>query len=563
MAGVNPRDNVPLLLRSLLDRGPRIQSDNLIITKVEGGSHTMTFGEHSSRSKRLASALAKAGIKIGDVVGTLMWNSTWHLHCYHGISCMGAIMHTLNLRLGPKDLGYIIEHASDRFVICDADMLELLAQVDDTYLNKVELVVAVGTDCQPGKWQAPGKLVGKTRDFEEFLMSGSDGFLWPDLLETTTHAICYTSGTTGNPKGAAYSHRSTYLHTLASAGTDQLGISGSEVVLPFVPMFHVLSWGVPFVLLMLGTRTVFNSRFMDPGTLLDLMTEWKVSFSTGVPTVWQGVRALIDQRGVEKVRPALKLRMLTCGGSAPPAEMMQWYGEKLGVEFLQGWGMTETNPLGSFGRRIAKHKDLSKSDSELFANIKKAGLPCTGVDVRIADPDNLDNDLPNGKPGELLVRGPWIIAEYYKHPAPDKFHKGWLITGDIALLDEEGAIIISDRSKDVVKSGGEWISSIDLENTIAAMKEIAMACVVAMPHPKWDERPVAIVTIAPGVDGKGLLERVHEHCSKDFAKFQLPDDVLVWDSIPLTSTGKLDKKVVRDKLNKQGYVLPSLQKSKL
>uniref|UniRef100_A0A7S1W5N2 AMP-dependent synthetase/ligase domain-containing protein n=1 Tax=Alexandrium catenella TaxID=2925 RepID=A0A7S1W5N2_ALECA len=558
MAAADPRDHHPLLLSTLCDRGVRMQPDNLIITKTGAGYNTITYLEHQARAKRLASSLSNWGVKVGDCVATLNWNTAWHLQCYHAISCMGAILHTLNLRLGPADLGYIIRHATDRVIIADENLLETLGKVDTAVLGAVELFICCGEDGVPGKWKLPPTIpAAKARDFDAFLRAGSEAFAWPDLPETALHALCYTSGTTGNPKGAAYSHRSTYLHTLASGGADQLGLRGCDVVLPFVPMFHVLSWGVPFMTLMLGARTVLNGRFMDPDTVLDCFIDWGVHVSTGVPTVWQGVRAAAEKRGLAKVAEGLRLRLLTCGGSSPPPEMMAWFLDKLNVEFLQGWGMTETNPLGSLGRRMAKYKDISRSPDELFQNITKAGLPLPGVEVRIADSADLDKDMPAGQPGELLVRGPWIIQAYFRIDAADKFHNGWLITGDVAKIDEEGAIVISDRSKDVIKSGGEWISSIDLENHIASMPGIVMAAVVAVPHPRWDERPLAAVVLEPGTSQDGLLERVHEHCLKKFAKFQLPDDVLVWPSLPLTSTGKLDKKVIREKLKTERYTLPS------
>mmetsp|Transcript_91499 Transcript_91499/g.296148 ORF Transcript_91499/g.296148 Transcript_91499/m.296148 type:complete len:568 (-) Transcript_91499:171-1874(-) len=556
--GVNPRDTFPLLLKTLIDRGAIIQPDNLIVTKTSKGYSSVTFVEHQLKAQQLASALQRWGVRIGDRVGTLMWNSTQHLHCYHAISCMGAVLHTLNLRLSPKDLGFIIEHAADRLIFSDADLLALLAKVDASVLAKVELFVCSGADWEAGAYALPDELpAARSTSFEAFLATGSPDFLWPDVPETSPHALCYTSGTTGNPKGAAYSQRSTYLHTLASAGTDQLGLSGSHVILPFVPMFHVLSWGVPFTALMLGTRMVFTGKLMDPDSLLDAMVDWKIQFSTGVPTVWQGVKGAIMKRGLEKMAKFLHLKVLTCGGSSPPAAMMRWFADNLGVDFLQGWGMTETNPLGSVGRRIVKHKDLTRSTTELFNNITKAGLPIPGVEIRIADSEDLDKEMPLGTPGELLIRGPWIIAEYFQFDAKDKFHKGWLITGDVARLDEEGAINITDRSKDVIKSGGEWISSIDLENHISAMAEVAMAAVVAMPHPRWDERPVAVIKLADAGVEAGIFERVTEHCLQAFAKFQLPDDVLVWKEIPLTSTGKIDKKIIRQRLADEGYVLPT------
>eukprot|EP00932_Pfiesteria_piscicida_P007184 SRR837773.17180.p1 GENE.SRR837773.17180~~SRR837773.17180.p1 ORF type:complete len:350 (+),score=99.78 SRR837773.17180:137-1051(+) len=301
---------------------------------------------------------------------------------------------------------------------------------------------------------------------------------------------------------------------------------------------------------------------MDPNSLLDAMIDWRVSISTGVPTVWQGLQGAIKQRGVDKMKSLLRLRTLTCGGSAPPAAMMKWYLDNLNVEFLQGWGMTETNPLGSLGKRVVKHSDLSRSADDLFNNITKAGLPLPGVEIRIADPDDLDKELPRGSPGELLVRGPWIIAEYFQVNAADKFHKGWLITGDVAKIDEEGAINITDRSKDVIKSGGEWISSIDLENHIVGMADVAFAAVVAVPHPRWDERPVAVIALNEGANAEDVRRRLNDHCLKAFAKFQLPDDILVWKEIPMTSTGKIDKKVIRKRLADENYKLPTVEEPK-
>lgn len=566
-ASINPRDHVPLLLRSLCDRGPRLQPDNLVITQLSNGYHTITYREHHVRSLQLASSLSRWGVRIGDRVGSMLWNSAWHLQVYHAVSCMGAVLHTMNLRLGPKDLGFTVQHANDRIIFSDADLLELLGKVDREILDRVELFIGCGADGVPNQWSLPSTIpAAKTVDYEAFLQRGTPDFVWPELPETALHALCYTSGTTGVPKAAAYSHRSTYLHTLASVGTDQLGVGGAHVVLPFVPMFHVLAWGIPFMALMQGTRLVFSGRRTDPDSMLDAMLEWGVQMSGGVPTVWQGLKSAIERRGLDSIRKNLKLRTLICGGSAPAPALMSWFWERLGVEFVQIWGMTETNPLGTIARKVAKYKDLALSAEELFKNTTKAGLPCPGVELRVVSSEDLDKDVPAGQAGELLVKGPWVIAEYFQVNAKEKFHKGWLITGDVAKLDEEGALVISDRSKDVIKSGGEWISSIDLENHIASMEGLASAAVVAVPHPRWDERPVAIVTLAPGA-AKGtreaLSEKVLQHCLKAFAKFQLPDEVLIWDELPLVGTGKVDKKAIRDRLKQQGYVLPTLRESKL
>jgi fatty-acyl-CoA synthase len=562
---IDARDHVPLLLRTLCDRGAKVQPDNLIITKVKDDYLTITYREHQIRSLRLGSALARWGVRIGDRVGTLLWNNAWHLQAYHAISCMGAVLHTVNARLGSKDMGYIVWHSGDRVIIVDSDLFDHLASLRQKILNRLELFVAVGLDGVPGQWTRPHNIPEtKVKDYEDFLNSGTVKFLWPEINEISPHSLCYTSGTTGVPKGVIYSQRSTFLHTVVNmVAADQYAIDGTMIVNPFVPMFHVLSWGFPFATLMLGTRTVFTGRFSTGSDLLDTLLKWRVEMSTGVPTVWQSFQAEVMKRGVGKVRSGLNLRTLITGGSAPSMDMQEWYYQNLGVEIMQGWGMTETNPSGTIAKRIGKYSDLRKSLKEQFTNITKAGIPAPGVDVRIADPNNYDKEKPHGEPGEMLVRGPWIITRYFQHDAPEKFHRGWLVTGDIAKIDAEGAVILMDRSKDAVKSGGEWISSVDLENHICAMSEISSAAVIGAPHPKWDERPVAIVTLNNDVEypsnKDSFMERVNKHCSQNFAKFQWPDDVVIWEELPLNSTGKIDKKAIRDKLQKDGYILPSLR----
>ncbi|CAE7306496.1 alkK, partial [Symbiodinium pilosum] len=319
-------DLEPLLLSRICDRGVELQPENLIVTRTQSGYVKQTYAEHGRRAKQLASALSKWGVKIEDRVATLMWNTGWHFECYHAISCMGAVLHTLNLRLSAADQNYIISHAQDRIIIADAVLLKNLAEVDPAVLASVELFICVGEDGEPGKWSLPPELdVKKAVDYETFLATGSEDFQWPLVPETSTMGLCYTSGTTGRPKGVGYSQRSTYLHTLMSNGVDQLAISGRQVVLPFVPMFHVLSWGVPFNILMMGCRAVFPSSFTDAGSLLQAMGDWKVQLSCGVPTVWQGVRSQIEKEGLAQWKPKLALQRLVCGGSAPAPEMMRWY----------------------------------------------------------------------------------------------------------------------------------------------------------------------------------------------------------------------------------------------
>tara|TARA_B100001250_G_scaffold10685_1_gene9279 strand:- start:187 stop:1395 length:1209 start_codon:yes stop_codon:yes gene_type:complete len=392
-------------------------------------------------------------------------------------------------------------------------------------------------------------------DYDDFIKGQPTIYNWPDIDETSPMGLCYTSGTTGKPKGVMYTNRSTYLHTLTESLPDALGLSSLDSLLGIVPMFHAMGWGLPFAASMLGCKQVMPHRFMVPDVILKLMEDEEVTISAGVPTIWQGVRATLEANSGKF--DLSKLGRLTCGGSAPPQEMMRWYWDSYEVEMIQGWGMTETNPLGTVSRKIAKRSHLGSSEDQQFENIAKAGLAMPSLDIEIFD-ENW-NALPHDGEavGELCIKGPWIASEYYNDPQPDKFHDGWLVTGDVAKIDSEQYVMIADRSKDLIKSGGEWISSVDLENHIVAMPGVAQAAVVARPHPKWDERPVALVVMNEGSELNSPA--VIEHCSSIFAKWQLPDEVIETDNIPLTSTGKIDKKTIRAKLDNEGYLLPDLR----
>jgi acyl-CoA synthetase (AMP-forming)/AMP-acid ligase II len=539
----------PLLLSRLMERGPLLAPREEIVTRTEAGLHRQTYADLRRRSHQLAHALADHGIQVGDRVASFLWNNHRHLELYYAVPSMGAVLHTLNIRLGARDLEYIVNHAGDRVVFVDDDLLPLLEPIAAA-CPTVELWVVCGDGDVPAT-KLPGKVVG----YEEWIAGRSTEYRWPDLDENAPMGLCYTSGTTGNPKGVMYTHRSTYLHTMAQAMTDSVSLSATDSVCPIVPMFHAMSWGMPFTSTMLGCKQVLGSRFMAPKDLLDLMAAEQVTISAGVPTIWQGVRAAVE---ADPGRWELSnLTRVTCGGSAPPVSLMRWYWDTLGVEMIQGWGMTETNPLGTISRKVAKRRQLRLSEDEQFANIAKAGLPIPGLEIEIVD-ENWKPLPHDGKAvGELLIRGPWIASEYYNNPQPEKFHDGWLVTGDVAKIDPEQYLIIADRSKDLIKSGGEWISSVDIENEIVAVPGVAQSAVVAQPHPKWDERPVALVVRAPGASVTG--EQVLAHLGTRFAKWQLPDEIVFVDALPLTSTGKLDKKVIRANLGEQGYKLPDLR----
>ena len=540
----------PLLMSNILDRGAKVAPEEEIVTATEQGVRRQTYRETRNRAHQLAHALQAAGIGVGDRVGTFMWNGTRHLEAYHACAGMGAVLHTLNIRLGAKDLEYIINHAEDKLIIIDADLLPLLEALQAVIPSVRQVVVAAEEGFAGWSTNLPGAI-----DYEAFINGQPTHYDWPQMDECAPLGLCYTSGTTGHPKGVEYEHRSQYLHTLTQCMTDSMALSAADVILGIVPMFHAMGWGVPWSALMLGCKQVMPHRFMNPARLLELMVSEGVTLSAGVPTIWQGVKGLVEAN--PGAYDLSCLSRVTCGGSAPPPSLIRWYWETLGVEMVQGWGMTETSPLAALSRRVMKRSQLKLSDEERFANLAKAGQIMPGLELDIFDESF--NRLPHDgeSVGEILVRGPWICSEYYRNPQPERFHDGWLITGDVGKIDPEEYLIISDRSKDLVKSGGEWISSVDLENHIVAMDGVAQACVVAQPHPKWDERPVALIVVAPGMSVNA--QQVLEHCAIAFAHWQLPDDIIPVEGIPLTSTGKMDKKAVRANLAEQGYQLPDLR----
>ena len=540
----------PLLMSNILDRGAKVAPEEEIVTATEQGVRRQTYRETRNRAHQLAHALQAAGIGVGDRVGTFMWNGARHLEAYHACAGMGAVLHTLNIRLGAKDLEYIINHAEDKLIIIDADLLPLLEALQAVIPSVRQVVVAAEEGFAGWSTNLPGAI-----DYEAFISGQPTHYDWPQMDECAPLGLCYTSGTTGHPKGVEYEHRSQYLHTLTQCMTDSMALSAADVILGIVPMFHAMGWGVPWSALMLGCKQVMPHRFMNPARLLELMVSEGVTLSAGVPTIWQGVKGLVEAN--PGAYDLSCLSRVTCGGSAPPPSLIRWYWETLGVEMVQGWGMTETSPLAALSRRVMKRSQLKLSDEERFANLAKAGQIMPGLELDIFDESF--NRLPHDgeSVGEILVRGPWICSEYYRNPQPERFHDGWLITGDVGKIDPEEYLIISDRSKDLVKSGGEWISSVDLENHIVAMDGVAQACVVAQPHPKWDERPVALIVVAPGMSVNA--QQVLEHCATAFARWQLPDDIIPVEGIPLTSTGKMDKKAVRANLAELGYQLPDLR----
>ncbi|MBQ75501.1 MAG: fatty-acid--CoA ligase [Gammaproteobacteria bacterium] len=540
--------NTPLLMSRILGRGAQLDPNEEIVTLLEHGTHRQTLRTTWDRANQLAGALKALGIGVGDRVASFMWNNYRHLELYQAVPSMGAVLHTINIRLSPTDLEYIINHAADRVIFADEDLLPLLEPLLDK-IPSVELLII----CRHG--EGGDSSFPNTVDYEDFIADANANYEWPEISENSPMGLCYTSGTTGKPKGVMYTNRSTYLHTLAQALTDSMNLSSLDAICGIVPMFHAMGWGLPFSASMLGCKQVMPHRFMSPDKIVELMVEEEVTLSAGVPTIWQGVKGILEENPGKY--DMSHVSRLTCGGSAPPVSLMRWYWDTLGVEMIQGWGMTETNPLATLSRKVAKRSHINLTEDQQFENIAKAGLTMPGLEVKIADEEwkTLPND--GEAVGELLIRGPWICSEYYNNPQPEKFQDGWLVTGDVAKIDPEEYVIIADRSKDLIKSGGEWISSVDLENYIVAMDGVVQAAVVAQPHPKWDERPVALVILS---EGSNVTEEIIlEHCVEIFAKWQLPDDVIFVEQIPLTSTGKIDKKTIRLQLSNEGYQLPDLR----
>ena len=538
----------PLLMSRILGRGAQLDPNEEVVTLMPNGTHRQTLKATWQRANQVAGALSAMGIQEGDRVASFMWNNYRHLELYQAVPSMGAVLHTLNIRLGTADLEYIINHAGDRVIFADEDLLPLLEPLLDKMPTVEKIII-----CRHG--EGGETTFGETEDYEAFIGDQPTQYAWPNIDENAPMGLCYTSGTTGKPKGVMYTHRSTYLHTINQAMTDSMNLSALDAVCGIVPMFHAMGWGVPFTASMLGCKQVMPHRFMDPARLLQLMCDEEVTLSAGVPTIWQGVKTVLENNPGKYDTQLLS--RLTCGGSAPPVSMMRWYWQEHGIEMIQGWGMTETNPLGTLSRKVAKRSHLTLSEDQQFDNIAKAGLASPGLEIEIFD-ENWETLPHDGEAvGELLIRGPWICSEYYNDPQPEKFHDGWLVTGDVAKIDQEEYLIIADRSKDLIKSGGEWISSVDLENHIVALPGVRQAAVVAQPHPKWDERPVALVILLEGANVTKDL--ILDHCAEIFAKWQLPDDVIFVHEIPLTSTGKIDKKVIRSQLESEDYLLPDLR----
>ena len=495
------------------------------ITGPGAESVEASFAEVARRSEQLAKALSRLGIGDSDRVGTFLWNNQTHLEAYLAVPAMGAVLHTLNLRLFPEQLAYVINHAEDQVIICDSSIAGLLARVRDQ-IPTVRHIVTVG--------DGDTSALGTTLDYDELLAAEEPGYDWPRLDERQAAAMCYTSGTTGNPKGVVYSHRSTFLHTMAITAGSSLGISERDSVLSIVPMFHANAWGTPYGGFLTGADLIMPQQFLQAAPLSAIIDRFRPTLSAGVPTIWSDLLRYSQANPVD----LSCLRMITAGGAAVPRQLIERFRDELGVEMVQGWGMTETSPLCS----LATPPRQAAPDEEIEWRAK-TGRIVPGVEVRICGDDG--GVLPNDgeSVGEFEVRGPWITGSYYGDPSPDRFHDGWLRTGDIGSLDPQGYMQISDRSKDVIKSGGEWISSVELENEVMAHPGVVEAAVIAVPDERWSERPLVAVVIEDGVElsPDDLLAFLTPRVSK----WWLPERWAIIDEVPKTSVGKFDKKVLR------------------
>jgi len=525
--------NFPLTIGSLVDHAARFHGDTGIVSvNTLGGTETTNWRQVGANAHRLGDALTRLGLDPQTRCATIGWNNRRHLEIYFGVSSAGFVCHTINPRLFPEQLVYIITHADDRVLFIDKSFVPLVKAIRDQIPCVEHIVLMGGHDAD-----AAAELDGLSF-FDDLIATGSPDFAWPDFEETTASSLCYTSGTTGNPKGVLYSHRTTVLHALASNAPDCIGFSARDVVLPVVPMFHVNAWGTPYACAQVGAQLVLPGPGLDGPSLVALIDQYKVSIALGVPTIWLGLLGEARASGSQLD----SLTRTVVGGSACPPSMMAAFREDYGVEVIHAWGMTEMSPLGTTNQLLTKHADLPVA--EQHAMRENQGRPPWGVDLKIVDPDG--NTLPNDgvAQGDLMVRGHWILDAYFHTTADDTLIDGWFPTGDVATLDPDGYLSIKDRSKDIIKSGGEWISSVDLENIAISHPALADAAVIGARHEKWDERPVLIAVAA---HGRNPTEAEVLSVFEDkIARWQVPDRVVFTDVLPRNATGKVLKRNLRD-----------------
>jgi len=525
----------PLTLTHILRHNERLYGQKEVVSRVGESLHRYTYADFQQRVRKLANVLRSLGVHKGDRVATFAWNHYQHLELYFAVPCAGAVLHTVNIRLFPEQLAYVFNHAEDRIVFIDSTLAPLVEHVQDK-LQTVEQYVVLGDGHISETTLTP------TRAYEALMAEASDDFEFPELDERETLGLCYTSGTTGNPKGVLYTHRAIFLHSVVSSMAGGLGLSEADVVFPVVPMFHANAWGLPFSAVLCGAKLVFPGPFLQPRDLAQLIQDENVTVAAGVPTLWIGLYHLLQNERYD-IR---HLRTMLVGGSAVPRALIEGFEKEFGVQILHAWGMTEMAPLGTSAH--LKSYMLDWPEEERFRVRAKQGVPAPGVEMRIVDDQG--NILPwDGQSvGELQVRGLWIASAYYHDPdasreafTPD----GWFRTGDVATIDPEGFMEITDRTKDLIKSGGEWISSVALENALMAHPKVMEASVIAVHHDKWQERPLAVVVPVPEQKGDLTKAELIEFLRSQVATWWLPDDIVFVEQIPKTSVGKFDKKALR------------------
>lgn len=536
-----------LLISSLIEFAARHHRDAEIVSRrVEGDIHRYTYTELAQRSKQLANALDALKVAHGDRVASIAWNGYRHMEMYFGVSGSGRVLHTINPRLHPEQVAWIVNHAEDQVLCFDMTFLPLVQAVHAKCPTVRQWVALCDADKLPADSGIPGLV-----SYEQWIGAQSMHYRWPQLDENTASSMCYTSGTTGNPKAALYSHRSTVLHAYGAALPDVMCLSARDAVLPVVPMFHVNAWGIPYSAALTGAKVVFPGPALDGKSLYELIEAEGVTFAAGVPTVWQMLLGHVQSVGGK----FSTLNRTVIGGSACPPAMIDAFEQGYGVKVLHAWGMTEMSPLGTLCTLKNKHLKRSKEEQQRIS--QKQGRAIFGVDMKIVNSEGLEQPWDGKTYGDLLVRGPWILERYYKGDSPlvmDEQGQGWFPTGDVATIDEDGFMQITDRTKDVIKSGGEWISSIDIENIAMGHTAVAMAACIGMPHPKWDERPIVVVALKPGVQVS--REAILAFYEGKIAKWQIPDDVVFVDAIPLGATGKMLKTKLREQF--KDYQLPTV-----
>lgn len=534
----------PLMISDLIEFAAINHGKEEIVSRsVEGPIHRYTFKDCAARSRRMAKMLTKLGVAQEDRVATMAWNGYRHMELYYGISGMGAICHTINPRLFPEQIVFIVNHAEDKYIFTDLTFVPLFEKLADK-MPTVKGFIIMTDEAHMPDTEIPNVLC-----YETLMAEVDDDYQWPLFDERTASMLCYTSGTTGNPKGVLFSHRSTVLHSWAVCAKDGVALSNEETVLPVVPMFHVNAWGVPYAAAMCGSKMVMPGAKMDGASIYELMEDEQVTMSLGVPTVWMMLLTFMKENN----KKFSSMRRTIIGGAAAPQSMIETFERDFDVNVIHAWGMTETSPIGTVCNMKKKHKGISFEDKIQLK--RKQGRSVYGVDMKIVD-DKGDSLPWDAKAfGRLMVRGPWITSGYFKGEGGSILEDGWFDTGDVSTIDEDGYMHITDRSKDVIKSGGEWISSIDLENSAVGCPGVAEAAVIAVAHPKWDERPLLLVVKTP--DAQVTKEDVLAHLAKTVAKWQLPDDVVFVDELPHTATGKLLKTQLREKY--KDYKLPSAE----